>query len=80
VRDTVRGDNLHEQVTVEELVSAGYRVEVISEDLELILGNSRHDIEALEQTGRVGVATGLAYQGSGNGGILRSCSFLSSPF
>ncbi|GAA6007661.1 hypothetical protein JCM10207_004832 [Rhodosporidiobolus poonsookiae] len=49
----------------------GYRVKVNEEDVERILGPSRFDLEELDPKGnRVGVATGLAYQGSGNGGIL----------
>ncbi|TNY17295.1 Lon protease C-terminal proteolytic domain-containing protein [Rhodotorula diobovata] len=46
-----------------------YAPEVTEEDLERILGPPRWEEED-EDGGRVGVATGLAYQGSGNGGIL----------
>ncbi|GAA6025401.1 hypothetical protein JCM11491_005607 [Sporobolomyces phaffii] len=52
------------------IISEGYRPEVKPEDLESILGNARHDVDELAPIGKVGVATGLAYQGSGNGGIL----------
>lgn len=49
---------------------AGYRVEVTREDVERILGPSRFDEDEGDRDGRVGVVNGLAYQGSGNGGIL----------
>ncbi|KAL8291400.1 hypothetical protein RQP46_002378 [Phenoliferia psychrophenolica] len=48
----------------------GYRKEVTVEDLERILGVAKYDPEAMDKENLVGVATGLAYQGSGNGGIL----------
>ena len=60
--------------SLDQLIANGYRVEVDPGDLELILGSTKHDSEELDETGRVGVSTGLAYQGSGNGGILRSSS------
>ena len=79
MRDRVRadnGDSSSEQIRFEELVSSGYRVEVKSDDLELILGASKHDLDQeVEQEGKIGVSTGLAYRGSGNGGILRSSCF-----
>ncbi|BGP15798.1 hypothetical protein JCM10213_005720 [Rhodosporidiobolus nylandii] len=50
---------------------AGYVPEVGEEDVERILGVSHYDPEEAEAEGnRVGVSTGLAYSGSGNGGIL----------
>ncbi|GAA6005331.1 uncharacterized protein JCM10292_005384 [Rhodotorula paludigena] len=56
---------------IEEAVKrAGHRVEVTEADVERILGPSRWDPEELDKEGRIGVATGMAYQGSGNGGIL----------
>ncbi|GAA5973761.1 hypothetical protein JCM3765_005281, partial [Sporobolomyces pararoseus] len=74
VRDRYRakcGDSTSERLRSEELLSNGYRVEVKSEDLELILGASKHELDQeTEQEGKIGVSTGLAYQGSGNGGIL----------
>ncbi|GAA5885654.1 hypothetical protein JCM6882_007513 [Rhodosporidiobolus microsporus] len=53
-------------------VPQGYRTEVTVEDVERTLGTSRYDPEELDKEGvsRLGVSTGLAYQGSGNGGIL----------
>ncbi|GAA5990502.1 hypothetical protein JCM10908_007402 [Rhodotorula pacifica] len=48
----------------------GYRTEVTREDVERILGPSRFDEDEGDRDGRVGVVNGLAYQGSGNGGIL----------
>ncbi|KAM0747842.1 ATP-dependent protease La [Meredithblackwellia eburnea MCA 4105] len=43
---------------------------VRKEDLERLLGVERYDAEVLDRENLVGVSTGLAYQGSGNGGIL----------
>ena len=54
---------------------AGYRVEVTREDVERILGPSRFDEDEGDRDGRVGVVNGLAYQGSGNGGILSESGF-----
>jgi ATP-dependent Lon protease len=57
----------------EGTVEQRYRAEVTEEDVERILGKDRYDPEEAEKGGnRVGVATGLAYSGSGNGGILRT--------
>ncbi|KPV71847.1 uncharacterized protein RHOBADRAFT_39869 [Rhodotorula graminis WP1] len=47
----------------------GYVAEVTEDDLERILGPPRWEDDE-DDGARVGVATGLAYQGSGNGGIL----------
>ncbi|GAA5969349.1 hypothetical protein JCM21900_002819 [Sporobolomyces salmonicolor] len=57
-------------VGVEDVVSKGYKVEVDEAELERILGRPRLEEEETDGELRVGVATGLAYQGSGNGGIL----------
>jgi ATP-dependent Lon protease len=54
----------------------GYRKEVTKEDLDVILGGVRYEVEDMEKEGLVGVSTGLAYQGSGNGGILRESCLL----
>ncbi|KAJ8291979.1 Lon protease 2, peroxisomal [Rhodotorula toruloides] len=51
-------------------VPEGYRVEVTKEDVERMLGPSRFDPDELEKEAWIGVVNGLAYQGSGNGGIL----------
>lgn len=51
-------------------VPAAYRTEVTREDVERILGPPRFDEDEGERDGRIGVVNGLAYQGSGNGGIL----------
>jgi ATP-dependent Lon protease len=71
VRATRDGGPDGAEIDLEAVISRGYRPGVSPEDLEQILGSSRHIDEELAQTGRVGVSTGLAYQGSGNGGILR---------
>lgn len=55
---------------LEVLLKFGYKVEVTKEDLDRILGGEKFEHEALERENMVGVAVGLAYQGSGNGGIL----------
>ncbi|GAA5889672.1 hypothetical protein JCM16303_003051 [Sporobolomyces ruberrimus] len=70
VRVTRDGGGDGSEIDLEAVISRGYRPGVSPEDLEQILGSSRHVDEELAQTGRVGVSTGLAYQGSGNGGIL----------
>ncbi|SGY12110.1 BQ5605_C011g06392 [Microbotryum silenes-dioicae] len=48
----------------------GYRVDLTKEDIGDILGQSRHDAEEMDRENMVGVSTGLAYRGSGNGGVL----------
>lgn len=55
---------------------AAYVAEVTEADLERILGPPRWEDDE-DDGARVGVSTGLAYQGSGNGGILRASHFLS---
>ncbi|KAL4399828.1 serine-type endopeptidase [Malassezia pachydermatis] len=46
-------------------------------DLEHYLGHPTYEPEVADEVGVPGVATGLAYQGSGNGGILHiECAFL----
>lgn len=57
-------------VGAEKVRPVGYRVEVTREDVERILGPSRFDEDEGDRDGRVGVVNGLAYQSSGNGGIL----------
>lgn len=57
---------------LEVLERFGYKVAVEREDLDRILGGEKFEHESLERENMVGVAVGLAYQGSGNGGILRS--------
>ncbi|KAK4684894.1 hypothetical protein P7C73_g5266, partial [Tremellales sp. Uapishka_1] len=47
-----------------------YDPSVSKEDVERILGIARFEPEIREETHRPGVVTGLAYQGSGTGGIL----------
>ncbi|BEJ14616.1 hypothetical protein CspHIS471_0403830 [Cutaneotrichosporon sp. HIS471] len=47
-----------------------YDPEVKLEDLESILGMAKYEAEVREASVRPGVVTGLAYRGSGNGGIL----------
>ncbi|KLT41905.1 hypothetical protein CC85DRAFT_246821 [Cutaneotrichosporon oleaginosum] len=47
-----------------------YDPEVKLEDLEGILGMAKYEAEVREASVRPGVVTGLAYRGSGNGGIL----------
>lgn len=47
-----------------------YDPEVKLADLESILGMAKYEAEVREASVRPGVVTGLAYRGSGNGGIL----------
>ncbi|KAL1412599.1 hypothetical protein Q8F55_000346 [Vanrija albida] len=49
---------------------AAYNPEIVADDLERILGMAKYEQELREQDIRPGVVTGLAYRGSGNGGIL----------
>ncbi|BGP51492.1 hypothetical protein JCM10450v2_007438 [Rhodotorula kratochvilovae] len=56
-------------VELAEADEGAYNPEVSEDDLERILGPGRWEEEE-DDAARVGVATGLAYQGSGNGGIL----------
>lgn len=49
----------------------GYNPVVTLEDLELFLGPAKIEDELAERDARPGVVTGLAYQGTGNGTILR---------
>lgn len=56
------------------LLANGYKIEVTSEDLTRFLGVQKFEAEMMDRESLVGVSTGLAYQGSGNGGILRECS------
>lgn len=61
----------------EEIVKRGYYdPEVKLEDLSTILGMEKYDAEEMDRENLVGVATGLSYMGSGNGGILRLSFFL----
>lgn len=70
VSNTNRND-----ITEARLVENGYKVEVTSSDLERYLGVSKFEAEMMDRESSVGVSTGLAYQGSGNGGILREFVF-----
>lgn len=73
VRDQVRTErdcNSNDPITVAEIATKGYRVDVEPEDIELILGAHKDSSETVGPEGKIGVSTGLAYQGSGNGGIL----------
>lgn len=70
-RSLSRGEE-SEKIEFEAITSNGYRSVVKIGDLESILGHSKYDAEELDQDGKIGVATGLAYQGSGNGGVLRT--------
>lgn len=47
-----------------------YNPVITVDDVQRILGMAKYDHEVREQGGRPGVVTGLAYMGSGNGGIL----------
>lgn len=51
-------------------IDSTYDPVVRVEDLEKILGIERFEPEVSDAEGRPGVATGLAYRGSGNGGAL----------
>lgn len=59
-----------------DVVRFGYKVDVEQQDLERILGVAKFDAEVMNVNSPVGVSTGLAYQGSGNGGILRTSASL----
>jgi ATP-dependent Lon protease len=48
----------------------GYNPEVKADDLETILGIAKYEPEVSDESSRPGVAIGMAYQGSGNGGLL----------
>jgi ATP-dependent Lon protease len=48
----------------------GYNPEVKADDLERILGIAKYEPEVSDEIARPGVAIGMAYQGSGNGGLL----------
>jgi Lon protease (S16) C-terminal proteolytic domain len=48
----------------------GYIPEVKVDDLETILGIAKYEPEVSDEISRPGVAIGMAYQGSGNGGLL----------
>ena len=61
-----------------DVLKHGYTPTVTKDDLEQILGVPRYEPEALDREMTVGVAHGLAYQGSGNGGILRESSSAST--
>lgn len=56
-----------------------YDPHVRLEHLEDLLGVETYDPEVAEHNARPGVATGLAYQGSGSGGILHIESLLLPP-
>ncbi|KAM0786096.1 hypothetical protein ACM66B_006907 [Microbotryomycetes sp. NB124-2] len=66
-RDAAGGDSLAAALDVDRF---GYKRTVTKEDVERYLGVPKYDREELERENLVGVSTGLAYQGSGNGGIL----------
>jgi len=57
-------------VTSPTTAKAEYNPKVDVDDLERYLGHETHEAEMSDAQGRPGVATGLAYSGSGNGGIL----------
>jgi len=74
-RDGVRGQLGEEErgkIELEAITSNGYRSVVEAGDLESLLGHSKYEAEEVDTIGKIGVATGLAYQGSGNGGVLRT--------
>lgn len=47
-----------------------YSPHVSAEDIERILGIEKYETEIAERVPRVGVVTGLAYMGSGHGGLM----------
>ncbi|SCV73155.1 BQ2448_7080 [Microbotryum intermedium] len=53
-----------------DVTKYGYRVVLTKEDIGDILGQSRHEAEEMDRENMIGVSTGLAYRGSGNGGVL----------
>lgn len=56
-----------------------YDPHVHVEDLEKLLGIETYEPEVADEQARPGVATGLAYQGSGSGGILHIETLLLPP-
>ncbi|UZJ53280.1 hypothetical protein CBS101457_002600 [Exobasidium rhododendri] len=56
-----------------------YDPNVLLSDLEELLGIETYEPEVADTQSRCGVATGLAYQGSGSGGILHIESLLLPP-
>ncbi|ORY34573.1 Lon protease C-terminal proteolytic domain-domain-containing protein [Naematelia encephala] len=54
----------------EQGAKAEYDSKVSPSDVETILGVAKYEQEVREEVHRPGVVTGLAYQGSGSGGIL----------
>ena len=68
---TVR-DKLQPKPSLLETRLQGYDAAVSEQDLARILGSDYHEEEALDafEDVRPGVATGLGYMGSGNGGVL----------
>lgn len=53
-----------------DIKTLGYIPNVTQEDLIKILGIEKYGSEEMDKQSIIGVSTGLAYRGSGNGGIL----------
>lgn len=68
---TVR-DKLSDRPSLDAIDIPGYNPVVTQDDLATILGANYHEEEELDslESVRPGTATGLAYMGSGNGGVL----------
>jgi ATP-dependent Lon protease len=69
-----KGDLKDEQGNKKE-----YDPNVTLDDLQALLGIESYEPEVADTQSRVGVATGLAYQGSGSGGILHIESLILPP-
>lgn len=70
IGDVVRAKAVEYAESLAEGAKTSYDPVVRVDDLERILGIDTYDPEVVDTEGIPGVSTGLAYQGSGNGGIL----------
>ncbi|WFD17848.1 endopeptidase La [Malassezia caprae] len=76
IGDIVRAKAV-EYATQRHTSSSNYQPHVSVEDMERFLGPPTYEPEITDSVGTPGVATGMAYQGSGTGAILHiECAFL----
>lgn len=71
-RDAVQAASTSAPLSIHDDHVPGYNPKVETKDLETILGNQYYEPEVAEEAkdARPGIATGLAYSSSGNGGIM----------
>lgn len=71
-RDAVQASSASHKLSIHDDRVEGYNPKVETGDLEHILGNHYYEPEVAEEAkdARPGIATGLAYSSSGNGGIM----------